>query len=85
MPRDLDSIRNAWTSKDTSQLKKFAHNMKTTISVMGLTEKLQPILDKLEYDELNDESFTCLFGGLESISEKALEEANLFYEHLPVA
>ena len=58
--------------------------MKTTISVMGLTEKLQPVLDKLEYDELNDESFTCLYGSLESICEKALEEANLFYGNLPV-
>ena len=84
MPRELDSIRNAWACKDTSQLKKLAHNMKTTISVMGLTEKLQPFLDKLEYDELNDESFTCLFGSLESICEKALEEANLFYGNLPV-
>jgi signal transduction histidine kinase/ActR/RegA family two-component response regulator len=84
MPRELDSIRTAWMCKDTRQLKKFAHNMKTTISVMGLTEKLQPLLDKLEYDELNDESFTGLFGSLELICEKALEEANLFYENLPV-
>jgi len=84
MPRDLDSIRKAWTCKDTSQVKKFAHNMKTTISVMGLTEKLQPFLDKLEYEELNNEAFTRLFDNLESICKKALEEANLFYENLPV-
>ena len=84
MPRELDSIRTAWKCKNTSQMKKFAHNMKTTISVMGLTEKLQPLLDKLEYNELNDESFTYLFGSLEAICEKALEEANLFYGNLPV-
>lgn len=84
MPKELDSIRNAWSCKDTGKLRKIAHNMKTTVSVMGLTEKLQPFLDKLEYDELNDGSFTYLYGNLESICQKALEEANLFYGNLQV-
>jgi signal transduction histidine kinase/CheY-like chemotaxis protein len=84
MPMELDSIRKAWAGKDGSQVKKIAHNMKTTISVMGLTEKLRPFLDKLEYEKLDDESFSCLFDNLESICEKALDEANLFYGNLPV-
>ena len=85
IPRELDSIWKAWTSTDTGQVKKLAHNMKTTISVMGLTDKLQPFLDKLEYEDLNDDSFTRSFDILGSICEKALEEASVFYKTLPVA
>jgi len=83
MPGEMDSIRNAWTRKDTGRMKKLAHNMKTTISVMGLTEKWRPFLDKLEYEELNEESFAYLFGNLESMCSKAWEEANMFYGNLP--
>jgi CheY-like chemotaxis protein len=78
IPRELDSIRKAWISRDNDQVKKLAHNMKTTVSVMGLTEKLQPFLDRLEYDELDEESFSGSFDGLGTICEQALEEANLF-------
>jgi signal transduction histidine kinase/CheY-like chemotaxis protein len=83
IPRELDSIRKSWTSTDTGQVKKLAHNMKTSISVMGLTEKLQPFLDKLEYEDLNDDSFSRSFDILGSICEKALEEASSFYKTLP--
>jgi CheY-like chemotaxis protein len=83
MPGEMDSIRKAWTSRDTSRVKRLAHNMKTTISIMGLTEKWRPFLDKLEYEELNDESFSYLITNLESMCGKAWEEANLFYVNLP--
>ena len=84
IPKELDSIRKAWNSSDTCQVKKLAHNMKTTISVMGLSQKLQPYLDKLEYEDLNDDSFSRSFNSLGSICEKALEEASSFFKTLPV-
>ncbi len=83
IPRELDSIWKAWTCTDAGQVKKIAHNMKTTISVMGLTEKLQPLLDRLEYEDLNEEAFSRSFDSLGSICEKALEEASEFYKTLP--
>ncbi len=84
IPKELDSIWKAWTSTDAGQVKKLAHNMKTTISVMGLTEKLQPLLDRLEYEDLNDDSFMHSFDTLGTICEKALEEASEFFKTLPV-
>jgi CheY-like chemotaxis protein len=85
IPQALDSIWKAWISSDTGQIKKLAHNMKTTISIMGLTQKLQPLLDKLEYEDLNDDSFSHSFDGLGSVCEKALEEASMFYKTLSIS
>jgi signal transduction histidine kinase/DNA-binding response OmpR family regulator len=84
IPQELNSIWKAWSIKDTGQVRKLAHNMKTTVSIMGLSEKLRPFLDELEYEELNEQSFDHSFDGLGFICEKALEEANLFYVNLPL-
>jgi CheY-like chemotaxis protein len=84
IPQELEAIRKAWRSRDTGLVKKLAHNMKTTISVMGLNERLQPFLDALEYGELNEDSFFRSYRELGSICEKALEEASIYYNTLPV-
>ncbi|HTB26885.1 MAG TPA: ATP-binding protein [Puia sp.] len=83
IPRELESIWKAWINSDHGQVKKLAHNMKTTISVMGLTQKLQPFLDKLEYEDLNEDSFCRSFDSLGTVCEKALDEASSFYKTLP--
>ena len=48
MPVELQVLEQAWRSKSNDALKRVAHNMKTTISVMGLNNLLDADLDLLE-------------------------------------
>jgi signal transduction histidine kinase/CheY-like chemotaxis protein/uncharacterized protein YihD (DUF1040 family) len=82
IPQDLLAIEKAWQDKHISELRQLAHNMKTTISVMGLNETLQPYLDAIEYEDLNDASFTVNFDSLKSTCETSLAEARQFYKTL---
>lgn len=79
IPEDLAAIEKAWQTNDISQLRQLAHNMKTTVSVMGLNEKLQPFLDTLEYENLTEEIFQLNFLSVTSICNEALAEATQFY------
>ena len=78
IPEDLSELEKAWNLNDINQLRQLAHNMKTTVSVMGLNEVLQPYLDTIEYENLNEESFRIKFLSVKSICEASLEEANIF-------
>ncbi len=82
IPGDLQDIETAWRHKDMDSLRQLVHNMKTTISVMGLNELLRPYLDNLEYDELNETSFRNSFDALQSFCNASLQEANHFYATL---
>ncbi|MEO6231674.1 MAG: response regulator [Ferruginibacter sp.] len=82
IPGDLQGIEKAWQNKDLKNLRQLVHNMKTTISVMGLNELLRPYLDSLEYDELNETSFRNSFDALQSFCNASVQEANHFYATL---
>jgi hypothetical protein len=78
IPTDLLSLEQAWKEKRISDMRKVAHNMRTTVSIMGLNETLQSQLDALEYDNLSNETFTTQFNFLKSVCEASVEEAKLF-------
>jgi len=82
LPAELQSLENAWKQQDLATMQSVAHNMKTTISVMGLNEELQPILDALEYESQTNESFQQLFSTLQFKCEAAIEEAKQFCQSL---
>ncbi|MBC7937458.1 MAG: response regulator [Rhizobacter sp.] len=82
IPEDLLAIEKAWRDKHISDLRQLAHNMKTTISVMGLNESLQPYLDAIEYEDHNEESFSKNFQSVKLICTNALQEAKLFFDTL---
>jgi signal transduction histidine kinase/CheY-like chemotaxis protein len=77
IPEDLLAIEKAWQGKHIGNMRQLAHNMKTTVSVMGLNESLQPSLDALEYEELTNQSFIKYFQSLKLICNNALQEAAL--------
>ncbi|MCX6318088.1 MAG: ATP-binding protein [Bacteroidetes bacterium] len=79
IPEDLLAIEKAWQDNNIRDVKQLAHNLKTTVSVMGLNEILQPSLDAIEYEELTRESFTAYFQQVKSICNASLEEAKQFY------
>jgi len=48
VPDELKAIQDAFTKSNYGEVAQIAHNMKTSISFMGLTEKLNPSLDYIE-------------------------------------
>jgi len=78
IPLDLAAIEKGWKDHDADVVKKTAHNMKTSISVMGLNEILQPCLDALEYEHLNETQFQQRFSFLNFICKNAFSETRSF-------
>ena len=78
IPGDLAALENAWQQNDINSLRQLAHNLKTTVSVMGLNEVLQLHLDSLEYENLDKEGFMKHFHLVKSICEASAEEAEQF-------
>jgi signal transduction histidine kinase/CheY-like chemotaxis protein len=79
IPEDLLALEKAWKKNDISRLRQVAHNMNTTISVMGLNDALQIYLDTLEYQDLTEESFRKTWLSINSICRASLTEARQFY------
>ena len=82
IPTDLYALENAWQQKNIYELKRLAHNMKSSVSIMGLHEILQPYLAALEYEELNAHTFKKNFNSLKIICTNAVEEAKHFYNEI---
>ena len=79
MPHELAALEMSWKNKNIIALRLVAHNMKTTISVMGLNEILQPRLDAIEYESLTDKGFKQNLSSINLICTAALAEAQSFY------
>ncbi|MBK7099487.1 MAG: response regulator [Sphingobacteriales bacterium] len=82
VPDELASIKNAWNDGSIKELRQLAHNMKTTISILGLTDSLNPHLDFLEHEPLDAMSFRNHYETIETICTMAIEEATGFYKTL---
>lgn len=79
IPRELAAFEIARQNKDIIALRRLAHEMKTTISVMGLNEILQTHLDAIEYETLTDKGFKQNLSSINLICTVALVEAQSFY------
>lgn len=82
MPAALDELEEALASQQYTLLGKLAHNMRTSVSVMGLLPVLSPILDELEHQQQDPSSFGRLIAELKRICGHAMEEARHFYQSL---
>ena len=81
VPEELTALTQAFENKQFIELKQIAHNMKTSISIMGLDNLLNPHLDIIEHENLSDEIMKPEVEKVVSICRKALVEANQFYNH----
>ena len=79
---DLIDIETAWKHNDVNSLRQLVHNIRTTVSVMGLNEKLDPYLETMEYNDLTEQSFQHNISSITSICNEALKEAREFYASL---
>ena len=77
VPADLQALEAAIAKEDFPTLNRVAHNMKTNVSIMGLTGKLEPLLDVLELAQAGEASVRDCFTTLKTICEKAMDEVRL--------
>jgi CheY-like chemotaxis protein len=82
IPQDLHTMEQAFLNKDFTLLAQLAHNMKTSVSVMGLTASLNPLLDALEYNKGDETVLQDNLQAVKSICIPALLEAKSFYNSL---
>lgn len=79
IPADLEEMHHAWEANDRTKLRQLAHNLKTTISVMGLNPILENQLNLLEHNNLSRDQFDQVFGELKTILNASVQEARQFY------
>ena len=79
IPEDLQAMETAYKNNNLPLLQQLAHNMKTSVSVMGLTGTLQPHLDAIEQEQTNTAIIREHLTSVQAICTPALEEARHFY------
>jgi hypothetical protein len=82
IPLDIAALELALANKDITALRQTAHNMKTNVSVMGLSEKFQPWLDTVEYEVFGEARFLQAISSIKALCQDALPEAQHFYASL---
>jgi len=75
VPAQLATMEEAWQNGDVKRLKQIAHNLKTTVSVMGLNAELQPYLDGVENSEATADLLKDYIENIKRICNNALPEA----------
>lgn len=81
VPEELESLTNAFENQHFNELKQIAHNMKTTISIMGLDGLINPHLDIIEHGNPGDTNMKPEIEQVTLVCQQALVEANQFYNH----
>lgn len=76
MPEEMSALEQAFVAGDIQQARQLAHNLKTTISVMGLNSLLDPLLDKLEYEDLQPNDLGQVLAQLKDHAVRATAEAH---------
>ncbi|MET7258153.1 hybrid sensor histidine kinase/response regulator [Dyadobacter fermentans] len=79
MPRELEALSAAVGKRDRSEIRRIAHGIKTTISIMGLNALLDEPLDVLENGSSAKEDISGLVEQVLGICKEALGEAGIFY------
>lgn len=76
IPQQLQSINDAITKTDYSTIKKLAHHMKSSVSILGIS-KILPILKEIENfgaNATNIEKIKELYQNLDEMCNLALKE-----------
>jgi HPt (histidine-containing phosphotransfer) domain-containing protein len=78
VPEELDLLQEAIAAKQYLKIKSIAHGMKSSVAYMGLTEKLNPFLQRMETEAvLQPETphFEADYEQVKAICQQALAEA----------
>lgn len=76
LPEDLSLLKKAIDEESVTDIRRTAHTIKTTVSFIGLEDRLYPILETLESLEINynRDDINGLFNTLKQLCIKALQE-----------
>lgn len=75
---NLNMLDECLINEDVAELKFVAHQMHSTIFIMGLRSKLESHLDAIERNTLNYEQLKARIGIISLVCKKAREEARQF-------
>jgi len=78
VPLAIAKLDSALINKDTDNIRRVAHGMKSDVAVMGLLDKLAPYLDVLEYEPFDETKFRQAISAVKAISLQALPEVRHF-------
>jgi CheY-like chemotaxis protein/anti-sigma regulatory factor (Ser/Thr protein kinase) len=84
VPEQIESLSVAWSDRDLTKIKRTAHAMKTSMSIMGLDKLLAETLDAIENDELSEVELDSGIGVVISVFRDALAEAELFHSRFEI-
>jgi len=85
VPGELEVLQDAFNKKNYAGVAQVAHNMKTSVSFMGLTEKLDHYLDYIETNVGVQEENTYTsekIMAVNKICQQAIREAKEYLEHI---
>jgi len=82
VPGSLSNLQTARNSNDLKVVRQIAHDMKTTVSIMGLTDRLEGPLDDIENSTLADINLDQNIKYLTITCEDAIKEAKMFLTSL---
>jgi signal transduction histidine kinase/CheY-like chemotaxis protein len=82
LPEEMNSLRKACAMGDYEQIKQLTHQLRTTISVMGLNEQLSPLFLAIEKEHITQKEQQVIFEKIEQIATAALKEAGAYKEIL---
>jgi len=77
VPEELEQLEAALKAGDRAAASRVAHSLKTTVSIMGMTERLFVLLEILEYPDGGSDLF-LVAGTLRQVCMRALKEAARF-------
>ncbi|UOE47157.1 ATP-binding protein [Mucilaginibacter sp. SMC90] len=76
---DVNTLKNMFSAEDFAGLKSTAHNMKTTVAIMGLLPALEADLDELEQATTADTETLRLINDITGVCLNAIDDAKHFY------
>ena len=82
IPENLKALTDAVTLSDTGLMNRTAHNMKTSVAIMGLLPWLENQLDVLETNATDSAGVLPALKDIEVICLEAVKEAKVFYDTL---
>ncbi len=85
VPMELNALQKACETHDVEVLRRTAHSMKTSISVMGLGDRLDQALTDLEHGQLELREIQGKVNLVTTVCQEALIEARQFYSEFIVS
>jgi hypothetical protein len=85
VPGELEAMQDAFNKKNYVEAAHIAHNMKTSVAFMGLTEKLDPYLDYIENNagvQKKDTHVQERIMVLNTISQQVFKEAKEYLDQI---